>query len=386
MKFLHTSDLHIGKKLDGFSRIEEQSKVLNEIIDVAVKNEIDVVLIAGDVYDTYIPSSEAENLFFEFIDRLTQNKIVVITISGNHDDEDRLTASKTLASKRGAFLCGRDNDFILGDYGKVTLSQVGENFVVLSKDEESCFIATLPYFGEAPKGYAFDKEKDYNQKVKEVLDAVFANKKDNQTGILLTHLFMMGGKTSESERCIDLGGIKVVSVSSIPSQCEYTALGHLHKRQCASKTNRIIYSGSPLQYSYDEVGIEKSVTLFEVKSNAVENVTEVLLTSGKKLVKVSCVGLDSADVILSKYQDNYIDFTLFSDRPLTVEETAGLKERYPNITKLKLELSGQLDGSRITGRKHLSDKEMFVEFIKEKYGKEPDEQLLTAYLEIISEE
>jgi exonuclease SbcD len=111
MKFLHTSDLHIGKKLDGILRLDEQKAVLNEILAISLQEKVDVVLIAGDVYDTFIPSSDAENLFFEMVDLFSQNGIIVVCISGNHDDEDRLIASKLLASRRGIYLCGENNDF-----------------------------------------------------------------------------------------------------------------------------------------------------------------------------------------------------------------------------------------------------------------------------------
>ena len=239
---------------------------------------------------------------------------------------------------------------------------------------------------EAPKGYEFDKDLDYNGKVKKVLNEIFVNKKQSQIGILVSHLFMIGGLTTDGERSVDLGGIKVVSPSAIPDECNYTALGHLHKRQISSKEKNVLYSGSPLQYSYDEVGYTKSVTVFDAVSGKIENLKEVELKKGRKLVKLSCCGIELADVILSKYQDNFIDFTIFSNRPLSVEETALLKEKYPLITKLKLELSGNIDGQRVTGRKHLSDKELFVEFIKEKYGKEPDDEIVSVYLEILSEE
>ena len=114
MKFLHTSDLHIGKKLDGsFSRLIEQEKVLWEIADIAKAEKVDIILIAGDIFDTYVPSSDAENLFFEFANYLSDLGITAVCISGNHDDADRLTAAKALAAKRGVYLCGGNNDFVL---------------------------------------------------------------------------------------------------------------------------------------------------------------------------------------------------------------------------------------------------------------------------------
>ena len=386
MKFLHTSDLHIGKKLDSILRLDEQEQVLSEICEIAVSEKVDIVLIAGDVFDTFLPSAEAENLFFEFIDDLSQKGRCVVAVSGNHDDGSRLSASKTLSSRRGVFLCNGDNSFKFGKYGSVNLIGVDKNYLVFEKDGEQVFIATVPYFGEAPIGFTVDKETSYSERVESILKQIFENKKEGQTGILVTHLFMLGGQTTDGERNIDLGGVKVVSPAAIPDCCKYTALGHLHKRQIASQSKNVLYSGSPLQYSYDEVGNEKSVTIFETKNGEVDGVAAVPLKKGKKLVRQTVDGVDSLDVKLSKYADNFVDLTILSDRPLTLEESAKIKEEFPFVTKLRLEFSSSIDGDRITGRKHLSDKELFVEFYKTKYGSEPDEELLSCYLEIISEE
>ena len=244
----------------------------------------------------------------------------------------------------------------------------------------------MPYFGEAPVGYAVDKEQPFGERVKEVLSAIFSNKKADSTGILLTHLFVLGGSRSEGERDIDLGGVKVLSPSAIPSECKYTALGHLHKRQVISKENNVIYSGSPMQYAYDEVGQEKSVTTFEIEDNEVKNLTEIVLKAGKKLAKVSCLGIENVDNTLAKYVDNFVDLTIVSDRPLTFEETAEIKSKYENVTKIKLELSGNYENNVVVGRKNLSEKDMFIEFYKCKYSSHPDEELINAYLEIMLEE
>ena len=386
MRFLHTSDLHIGKKLDGISRLAEQKEVLNEIIDIAVGQNVDIVLVAGDVFDTFIPSSDAENLFFEFLDGLSNKGKTVVCISGNHDDNDRLVASKTLAQKRGIYLCGGDNEFTLRDFNGISLVGVGKNHLVFSNGESKVFIATVPYFGEAPIGFEIDKDETFGDRVSRILNAIFQNKRDDEDGILLTHLFMLGGSKSEGERDIDLGGIKVISPSAIPQNCIYSALGHLHKKQIISKDKNAIYSGSPIQYAYDEVGNNKSVVIFDIKDHKIENLSEIEIKYGKKLAKISCVGIESADIVLSQNGELYIDLTIISDRPLTFEETAELKSRYPNITKIRLELSSSEEVGGIVGRKNMTEKELFVEFYKRKYGSCPDEELMSAYLEIMSEE
>ncbi len=386
MKFLHTSDLHIGKKLDGILRLDEQKVVLNEILQVAINEKVNVVLIAGDVYDTFIPSSDAEYLFFQCVDAFSQNGITVVCISGNHDDGDRLSASKQLASRRGIYICDGKNDFEKKEYNGINLIDCGDSYISLSNGKEEVFIATVPYFGEAPVGYAIDKDQPFIERAKDILSNVFSNKKPTQAGILLTHLFMLGGSRSEGERDIDLGGVKVLSPDAIPNECKYTALGHLHKRQVISKERNIIYSGSPIQYSYDEVGSLKSVTIFEILDGNVENLHEIALNSGKKLARISCLGVEGVEGVLSQNMNNYVDLTIVSNRPLTFEETAEIKSKYNNVTKIRLELSGSVDVGTKTGRKNLSEKDLFVEFYKCKYGSQPDEEILNAYLEIMLEE
>lgn len=386
MKILHTSDLHLGKKLDGILRLDEQKAVLNEILSIALQEKVDLMLIAGDVYDTFIPSSDAENLFFEMVDLFSQNGIIVVCISGNHDDEDRLLASKLLASRRGVYLCGSENNFENISFNKISLHRAGRNFVVFSDGKDKAFIATVPYFGEAPIGYNIDKEQQFGDRVRDILADIFTSKSADETGVLLTHLFVLGGFRSDGERDIDLGGVKVLSPDAIPSESAYTALGHLHKRQVISTDRNVIYAGSPLQYSYDEVGNIKSVTVFEILNNNIEDLHTVELKSGKNLAKISCLGIENVAEILQKHVDDFVDLTIISDRPLTFEETAKVKSEYPNITKIKLELNGDFANSSVVGRKNLSDKELFVEFYKCKFGNEPDDDILKAYLEIMSEE
>lgn len=386
MKILHTSDLHIGKKLDGVCRLNEQKLVLDEIVDIAKENDVDVAIIAGDVFDTYIPSSDAENLFFETMDKFSEIGVTVVCVSGNHDDADRLTASKSLASKRSIYLCGGKNAFQPSDKGRAKLIDLGDDYLVLKTGNQEVFFATVPYFGEAPIGHVVDREKSFDERVGEILSEVFSHKKENQDGILVTHLFMLGGERSEGERCIDLGGVKVLSPSTIPKNCLYTALGHLHKRQVVSSAKNVIYSGSPLQYAYDEAGIEKSVTLFEIGNGCVENLQIVPLQNGRKLAKISCENIDMVDVKLSKFSDKFVDLTIFTDRPMTLDERARIKEKYPFITSLKVDMSSSINIENRVERRSLSESELFVDFYTRKFGNPPDEELMRAYLEIMAKE
>ncbi|MBQ7643101.1 MAG: exonuclease subunit SbcD [Clostridia bacterium] len=385
MKFLHTSDLHIGKKLDGKSRIDEQAQVLSEIVGICEAEKVDVVLLAGDVFDTFIPSAEAEELFFEFASSLSASKRAVIAVSGNHDDADRLLASRVIAMKQGIFLCGGDNDFPNCSIGDIKITACGKNYIVVERKEEKVFIATVGYFSEAPVGEVVDKEKSYDERVKDIFEKTLSNNGENYPAILLTHLFMVGGTTTEGERPIDLGGARVIKPSTVPTQFVYTALGHLHRRQVALKDRNIIYSGSPLQYSYDEAGTQKSVTVFEISGGEVKNLKEIPLTKGKKLAAISVVGVENAEEKLAGYEDYHICLTVFSDKPIAATETKAIMENHPEITQFRLSLTSS-SGSAIKGRREMNDEELFKAFIKARYGEEPDDELMTAYREIMSEE
>lgn len=386
MRFLHVSDLHIGKKIDGVSRIEEQKEVLSEISRVAVDKKVDAILIAGDIYDTFVPSAEAESVFFDFAAQLASEKVAVIVVSGNHDDEDRLLASKNLASQFGVLLCGAENNCFAGlTAGGLRVEKGGDYFITLAKGEEKAFVITLPYFSESPAQRPYDRNKSYPERVEEILKEISALNTDNSPTVLISHLFMLGGQPTEGERSIDLGGAKLVPPSAIPDNVLYSALGHLHRRQTVLKDRNIVYSGSPLQYSYDEAGDEKSVTLFDLFDNAVDGIEKVVLTKGKKLADLSVAGIENADAVLEGFTDRHVRLTVLTDKPLTAEECRLLKEKYPNITEIRLTLTAR-DENRITGRKYLGDYELFALYVKEKFGSAPDEELASAFKEIMSEE
>lgn len=386
MKFLHTSDLHIGRKLDGIPRLGEQKDVLEEIARIADDELVDVVLVAGDVFDTFIPSAEAENAFFEFAERIAGGKRAVVVIPGNHDDAERLNASRRIAQKRGLLLCGGEFVFDRNSFGEISVSDSGKNYIVLKKGDESVYIATVPYFSEAPAGEAVNRDETYDERHKRVIAEAFSHNAEKYPQILVGHLFMLGGESSGSERPIDLGGARIVSPTVIPSDCLYTALGHLHKRQIVSKSANIVYSGAPLEYAYDEAGTEKSVELFGISGGELRERKTVSLSCGKKLAAVSAVGFENAGKALEGLDDKYVMLTIFTDRPLGVEETKELRSSHPNITQLRLELTGGADGGRIVGRKHLSDEKLFEEYFKARYGGEPDAELMALYKEIMSED
>lgn len=383
MRILHTSDLHIGKKLEFRSRLDEQKDVLDEIVSVADENDVQLVLIAGDVYDTFTPSSEAEKLFYEFLSNLSAGKRIVVVVSGNHDDAMRLSASRTLSACSDVYFADGENVIKNGDFlsSGIKMREVGSNyFVVESTDGEKAYIGTLSYPTELRLKEKISSEETYEEKVRRWIGACFENNREKLPQILVSHLFMLGGVKTDGERSIELGGARIVSKSAIPDECVYTALGHLHKRQVVDRDRNVIYSGSILQYSFDEAKTDKSVTVFDLSNGTVQNLNVVKLSAGIKLFRLSASSLSEAREMLGNV-DGFVELTLKLDKPLEYAEHKAFLQEFPNVFP-RLSFNG---GESFSGeRRSLSDKEVFVEFYKSKYGEEPDVRLTDAFMEIIN--
>lgn len=384
MKILHTSDWHLGKKLlNGKSRLSEQADVLNEICDICDERQIDLVLIAGDVFDTFVPTAEAEELFFNTLNRLASDKRAVVAISGNHDDSVRLCASKVLASKSNVYMFG-------GEYAPNTSEHsvcteiTGKYHCVIKKGDERLYVGVLPYpseqrFGEKRNELSFD------EKMQSWINACFENNTENLPQILLSHIFMLGGTRSDSERQIDLGGTRLVDKKLIPKNCIYTALGHLHKRQIIDSERNILYSGSILQYSFDEVNCEKSVTVFQTLNGTVQNLETVPLKGGKQLAKLTALNVEAAKELLEQYKNYYCFLTLKSN-DLSESESRELTSGYPQLTEFKLERCKSDGEVARADRRELDDEQAFVEYYKTRFnGELPPNELLQLYLELMGD-
>lgn len=382
MRILHTSDWHLGKKLDTKSRIDEQRLVLKEITDVVKKESVDIVCVSGDVYDTYLPSSEAEKLFYDAISDITKTGAQIIIISGNHDDPLRLTASNSISSLGGVYFSGigLDSDYALNDNFETKLKKYGDDYFIFEKNGEAVCFACLSYPTELRMKEKINENESYEDKVKRYIAAA-VEKAGDLPVVLLAHVFMLGGVTTEGERPIDLGGARILPVSVIPDNVVYTALGHLHKRQIVNRERNILYSGSIMQYSFDESGTEKSVYVFDLTCGKVENLRSVPLTSFKPLHTVAAKSVLEAEEKIASL-DGYVLVKLSLDKP----DSDNVKEFLQKHPEVSLELSFSGVQSAIYGRKTLNDKELFVEYYLSKYGKEPSDEILKLYLSVIGDD
>lgn len=246
MRFLHLSDLHIGKRLNEFSLLEDQAYILGQILEITKSEQPDGVLIAGDVYDKAAPSAEAVGLFDDFLTRLSRSGTAVFLISGNHDSPERIAYGSRILDRCRIYLSplyeGKTEPVILKD-------EIGEVAVYL-----------LPFLKPAMLRRFWPEEEigSYTDALRLAIGAMDID--PSRRNILVAHQFVTGASRCESEE-VTIGGLDNVD-ASVFAAFDYVALGHIHSPQSIGETIR--YCGTPLKYSFSEAGQEKSVTVVEL--------------------------------------------------------------------------------------------------------------------------
>ena len=378
MKILHTSDWHIGKRLSGRDRLDEQRAALDEIAAICDAEKVDLVLVAGDVFDTFLPSAEAEDAFYRAAKKIAGTDRCMLIISGNHDDNIRLTAATALSEELGIYVYGNAGHIPkLCGGRRVYPVEAGANHIVFRTGEEEVFFNVLPYPNETRLKEDKNPDEKFLDKMVRWMNAGQAENKKNLPSVFLSHLFIAGGSVSEGEREIDLGGARAVPLSALPS-CDYTALGHLHKRQ--SFKNNVVYSGSILQYAFDEAGTKKSVVLFDIGKEGVKEMRRVELHAGKQLVRLQANGVSDAAELVRKYPDCYIELTIFLKEPLLASQVRELREANPGIVQFLPQVTQEGEGMKGVSLRQLSDSELFRTFYRKKFAQEPSDDLTELFL------
>ena len=383
MKILHTSDWHIGKKLvNGKDRFEEYRAVIHEISEVVKENNVELVLIAGDIYDTYTPPAEAEKIFYSGVREIAQTAAVLI-ISGNHDDYVRLSAASSLAEDAGVYIIGNNLQ-------KLSCTKIGNCYPVESdfgyaifenKKGERVYINTLPYPNEA-RFKEGKTDESFIEKMKRWIDYGQRANTENLPSIFLSHIFVTGGNPSESEREIDLGGARLVPQELLP-KCSYCALGHLHKRQKLGEN--IYYSGAIMQFNFDEALSKKSLNMFDLTQFGVENLTQIELKKIKNLVRLQADGVEHAEAALEANSEAYAELTLNLKEPLTQKQAATLRS-HENLISLKTNIDNPAYSYGGVSNKNKSSSELFCDYYKTKFNAAPSADLLELFLSLTEEE
>ena len=356
MKLIHLSDLHLGKRVNEFSMLEDQKDILNKIIAVIEEEQPDAVLIAGDVYDKSVPSAEAVELFDEFLVQLANTKTQVFIISGNHDSAERLAFANRLIDASGIHLApvyrGEVTPFSFKDeYGTVDLYM-------------------LPFVKPANVRRFFPEEeiRSYEDALKAAICAMQVNEKNRS--ILITHQFVTGALVSDSED-LSVGGTDQVS-AEVFKAFDYVALGHLHRPQNVKENIR--YCGTPLKYSFSEVNDVKSVTIAELKEKGSLSVWEIPLAPLHEMKEIKG---NYTDLTFKGYydahlelKDSYLHITL-TDEEDVPDAAAKLRVIYPLLMKLDYDNTRTRNQQRVTALSEVEKKtpmELFDAFFEMQNG------------------
>lgn len=372
MKLMHISDLHIGKRVNEFSMLEDQEYILNEIIKIAKDENISGIIIAGDVYDKTVPPIEAVDLADEFLTKLVEENISIYMISGNHDSPERLNFGSRIMEKNNLFICGEYD----GDLRKI----------VIEDEYGKLNIYFLPYIKPSIVNNKLGLEtKTYDESVKEALKVIDIDVESRN--ILIAHQFVTFGSTvpelSDSETK-SLGGIDNVD-ASVFDKFDYVALGHIHKPQKIGR-EVIRYSGSPLKYSFSECNHKKSVCIvdFKEKNNCEIKLVPLIPKRDMKHLKTSMEDLKSGNILSSIPSDTYMHITLTDDEEV-IDAISKVREIFKNVMVLDFDnkRNGEnLSDTTITSEdlKQKTPKELFVDF----FSSQNNVELTESQNEIIS--
>ena len=380
MKFLHTADWHLGAKTNGRDRLNEQKKVLDEIESIATYENIDCVIIAGDVFNTSSPSAEAEELFFDSIQKLSNGgDRFVFVLAGNHDDPTRLSAGLPLASKHNIALVSSLDKLKESSFNKngiVKLVETGRGHIKIKKNEEIVTIAYLPYPNEVLIKDKVDPEFSYAQKVEAWAQMGASAFNDDTFNIFVSHLFMVGSKTKDS--IVKVGDILAVPKNMIP-KADYTALGHIHTPQDLG--DGVNYSGAITNLTVGQKNL--GVTVFETENGEIISKEHIALKNIAKYEKVSASSIEDAEEKLADYDDgDIVELEIVQSEPLSASSLKALRKNFAcisNVSLVKVSDSGTAVPAK--KRKLLSDEELFKEFYKGARGYEPSEDLVKMFNE-----
>lgn len=334
MRLMHLADLHIGKKVNEFSMLEDQKYILEQVLTLALDRKIDGVLIAGDIYDKAIPSVEAVSLFDMFLTRLSEYHLPVYMISGNHDSAERLSFGAKIMEKSGVY--------VVSEYaGCVEKVSVEDEYGILD-------IYLLPFikpaYVRAVWGEEAEEIRTYQDAVACVMDKV-ALEQDHRS-LLVAHQFVTGAAICDSEEH-SVGGLDQVEVSCFGG-FDYVALGHLHGPQSVG-SDTVRYAGTLLKYSFSEVNHKKSVTIVELKEKGNVTVETCSLKPRHDMRKIR--GSYEEITRKSNYEgtdtEDYVQITLTDEEDI-FDAVGKLRVIYPNLMKVEYDntrtrQSGQIE-------------------------------------------
>ena len=383
MKIIHTADWHIGQKLHERSRLDEHEQFLNRLLDTIQAHEVELLLVSGDIFDTSLPSAEATNLYYRFLYRLfNETDAYTVITAGNHDSARHLEAPREFLKMGKIYVVG-------------LATEAAECVFSFPPDNPRVAVAAVPYLSETELPHvSYETEIEKSERYRERLKSFYADCVSHMPAelpkILMGHLFVDGGTTTDSERNIQIGGATAIHASDFPKGVDYVALGHLHRPQTISGTDYPIrYSGSPIPLRFNEAGYRKSVYLLELSDDGIlVQDKSIKIPTFKKLCTVEG---DEAFVLwearTKDWDGTYIQVKVKLGKPranMNDEIRQAFSARGGYVLSVEIEMPEAERKPTIPAKDMERPEVIFAEFHKVKFGgKSPDESLAQTFNELL---
>lgn len=346
MKIMHLSDLHLGKRVNEFSMLEDQAYILNQIIEILDSEKPQALIIAGDIYDKSVPSAEAVGLFDDFLYRLSLRKLQVFAISGNHDSAERTAFASRLIAGSG-----------------IHLSPVYKGHVEplrLEDEHGAVNFYMLPFVKPVHVRAAFPGEEisSYTEALRLAVDKLRMDK--TERNVLIAHQFVTGASRSDSEE-LSVGGLDNVD-AEVFDGIDYVALGHIHRAQSCGR-DAVRYCGTPLKYSFSEAQHEKSVSVVELGAKGEVGIKTLPLVPRRDMrqLRGSYMELTARSFYEGTATDDYLHIILTDEQDIP-DGIGKLRTIYPNIMKLDYDNARTRAGFAATGEADSTRKSPFELF------------------------
>ena len=383
MKIMHTADWHIGQRLHERPRLDEHKQFLDWLLDSIQEHQVELLLVSGDIFDTSLPSADATNLYYQFLYRLfDKTEAYTVITAGNHDSPRHLEAPQKFLKMGRIYVVG-------------LAAEPTECVFTFPPDNPRVAVAAVPYLSESELQHIsfeteLEKSERYRERLKTFYQQCVALMPAELPKIAMGHLFVQGGKESNSERNIQIGGATAIHASDFPEGVDYVALGHLHRPQAINGMGYPIrYSGSPIPLRFNETDYRKAVYLLELSDNGT-------LVQDEKIeipiFKELCTVTGNEEFILweartQAWADKYIQVKLKLSKPrggINDEIRQAFSERGGEVLSVEIEMPEAPRGPQVSIEDMKRPEEIFEQFHKANFeGKPPDDSLAQTFAKLV---
>ena len=377
MRFLHTSDWHLGKSLKGRSRSEEHQAALAEILDIARREKIDCLLITGDLFDSQAPPPEAEQLAFNFFSELRGLNVPAVVIGGNHDHPKRLLAIRDVLNLLDIHI--RPEPVRPADGGIVRIESKGQTaqiavlpFVTVGKISDAAMLM----------GPEVERFQAYSERIAAMMGVLAESFTGKTINLMMAHLYVDGADTCKSERDVHVTKPYAVQGQRFPSNAHYIALGHLHRPQEIPAPSRTFYAGSLLQLDFGEQDQRKRVVVIDAHPRKPAKIDSIEISAGRNLRDVTGT-LAQLTAEAAEYGDDLLRVTVMADRPIPGVADS-IRELLPNALEVRPGWSSpaQAEAPEISGTDPF---DLFCRYYSKQTGSQPADQVAKLFRELYEE-